>query len=200
MNKQEILELIQTQEQRDQEFLVRGEKKAKETEVIFNIIKDKFIDEAIKRAITLGYQLTNIDIADCIYICLVSVESFPVAPTSIESRGSFGMYYIGVNYNNKNIETKREAIDFFESFDYFLLVKNLVLLLEKNGFTYDNGKYKTSKEALLNITSNLDNKTNFKLCVLAQDDATNNDYEIALTILGFIILIGLMFIAYIKFG
>lgn len=196
MNKQEILELIETQEQRDQEFLVRGEKKAKETEVIFNIIKDKFINEAIKRAITLGYQLTNIDIADCIYICLVSVESFPVTPTSIESRGSFGMHHVGVNYNNKNIETKREAIDFFESFDYFLLFKNLVLLLEKNGFTHDFRYYNTSKEALLNITTNLDNKTNFKICVETQDDATNNDYKIALTIIGFIILIGLIFIAF----
>lgn len=199
MNKQEILELIQTQEQRDQEFLARGEKKAKETEVIFNNIKDKFIDEAIKRAITLGYKLSDTDIADCIYICLVSVESFPVSSTNIEAGGSFGMAYVGVNYNNKDIETKREAIDFFESFDYFLLVKNLVLLLEKNGFTTDFRYYKTSKEALLNITSNLDNKTNFKLCVETQDDINNNDYEIALTILGFIILIGLIFIAYIKF-
>lgn len=199
MNKQEILDLIKQQELRDQEFLVRGEKKAKETEVVFNTIKDMFIDEAIKRAITLGYKLSNINIADCIYICLVDFESFPVSSTSIETRGSFGMYYIGVNYNNRNTETEREAIDFFESFDYFLLVRNLELLLTKNGFTHDFRYYKTSKEALLNITSNVDAKTNTGLCVVAQDDETNNDYEIALTILGFIILISLIFITYIKF-
>lgn len=199
MNKQEILDLIKQQELRDQEFLVRGEKKAKETEVVFNAIKDMFIDEAIKRAITLGYKLSNINIADCVYICLVSVESFPVSSTSIETRGSFGMSYVGVNFANKDSESKNKAIDFFESFDYFLLIRNLELLLTKNGFTHDFRYYKTSKEALLNITSTLDTRTNTRLCVVSQDDATNNDYEIALSILGFIILIGLVFIAYIKF-
>ena len=191
MNKQEIQKLIKQQEQRDQEFLVRGEKRAEQTEIIFNKIKDRFLEEAIKHAITMDYRVSSRNIVAVIYKCLIEECSFPVDANNIKIDNLLSMPYINTKRDNADIE----ASNFLESFSYFLLEKNLGLHLVKNGFTEDLREFKTSKEKLLRLSTDNNHTQNSN-----QEVDKDNGHEAALTALGFVILIGLIFFIYVSFN
>lgn len=142
----------------------------------------------------MDYRVSSSDIVYVIYKCLIEECSFPVDANSIKIDYLLSMSYISTNWDNADVEAIKAASNFRESFSYFLLEKNLGLHLAKNGFTEDFREFKTSKEKLLRFSTDNNHTQNSN-----QEVDKDIGHEAALTALGFVILIGLIFFIYVSF-